>query len=104
MATLACSKTALRVRASVTSVLAASGRWRCESISAGEFIYAGGGSDSASDGTNHRPDRAFPGPHIGTEPRAAGDIVWRVFRHLRRDAPDLGYGAVDDAAAIGARR
>ena len=61
------------------------------------------GSDSARAGANPCQDQAFPGTDIGTEPRPAGDIVWRVLRDLRRDVPELGDVRMDHPTAIGAR-
>src|SRR6266436_5545575 len=98
MAILLCRKPPLRPPPSVMSVPAAAGLWRCASRFAGGFIFAGGGCGNAANGPNIFWNQGLSGADIGAQPRTAGNVVRRVFRHLHRNVPVPGRFALDHVA------
>src|SRR5205085_11983364 len=86
-----------------TSAPAAGGLSRCVKINGGGFTSAEGGFAERLEAHSFR-HRGVSEADLGAEPRAIGDILRRVYRHLRRDVPMSRNIALDEFAAMCGRR
>src|ERR1700726_153872 len=94
----------LHPRATNMSALAAGGSSRYVKIKGGEFICDEGGSANERHDAHSFRYRRVSEPDHAAGPWPTGDIIRRIFRHLRRDVSVSRHLALGESAAVGARR